>query len=66
MPAGLDGESQSFCTVLLQWSSGLAGQNWPQWEQELSALVSHPAFLSSSLSMRTHFPDQHGNTRRIK
>lgn len=66
MPAGLDGESQSFCIVLLQWSSGLAGQNWPQWEQELSALVSHPAFLSSSLSMRTHFPDQHGNTRRIK
>lgn len=54
MPAGLEGESQSFCIVLLQWSSGLAGQNWLWWEQELSALVSHPAFLSSSLSVHIH------------
>lgn len=43
-----------FCIVLLQWSSGLAGQNWLWWEQELSALVSHPAFLSPSLSVHTH------------
>lgn len=54
MPAGLEGESQSFCIVLLQWSSGLTGQNWLWWEQEPSALVSHPAFLSSSLSVHTH------------
>lgn len=55
MPAGLDGESQSLCIVLLPQCSGLAGLNWLRWEQERVALVSHTAaaFLSSSLSMCT-------------
>ena len=53
MPAGLEGESQSLCIVLLLQRSGLAGLNWLWWEQERVAPVSHPttAFLSSSLSM---------------
>lgn len=59
MPAGLEGESQSFCIVLLPQRSGLAGLNWLQWEQEHVAPVSHPAttFQSSSLSMCTRSQD---------